>query len=57
MSNMPVSSSHVLTSEERWSRWEQRGRDRDRRFMRRAHWMLWSAAGLAAVLLMIAALL
>jgi hypothetical protein len=53
MSNMPVSSSHVLTSEERWSRWEQRGRDR--RFMRRAHWMLWSAAGLAAVLLLAAA--
>ena len=37
----------LLPSEERWLRWEQRGRDNDTRFARRVR----HAIGLAAVLL------
>jgi hypothetical protein len=53
-----VSSSHPeeLTSEERWRRWEQRGRDNDARFLRRARMVLTAvvtiAAGVVFVLLL-----
>jgi hypothetical protein len=41
---IPSISPEVLTSEERWRRWEQRGRDNDARFMRRARWVFWSTS-------------
>jgi len=47
MSNPLSHGSEVLTSSDRWRRWEQRGRDRDALFMRRARWLSWCA--LAAV--------
>ncbi len=52
MSAVPSSIPEVLTSEERWSRWEQRGHDRDARFMRRAKRVL--SAGLIAAIIIFA---
>ena len=50
---MTISSSDIesLTREERWRRWEQRGRDNDARLMRRARGALWAAALVAIALL------
>ena len=46
------SEPELLTSEERWRRWEQRGRDNDARFMRQARRLLWSGAiGMAFVVI------
>ena len=44
-----VSPSHPeeLTSEERWRRWEQRGRDNDARLLRRARMVLTAVVTLA----------
>jgi hypothetical protein len=47
MSSGPVPNPEVLTSEERWRRWQQRGRDDDARFMRQVRQMIWS--GLVAL--------
>jgi hypothetical protein len=47
MANDPVLNPEVLTSEERWRRWEQRGHDNDARFMRYVRRMFWS--GLVAM--------
>jgi hypothetical protein len=52
MSKVPTSVPQVLTSAERWSCGEQRGREDDARFVWRVDRMLWLAAGLAAVLLL-----
>jgi len=46
MSDLPLATA-VLSSEERWNRWEQRGRDSDARFMRQARWLLSAAITLA----------
>ena len=43
----PVLNPEVLTSAERWRRWEQRGRDTDARFMRNVRRIFWS--GLVAM--------
>jgi hypothetical protein len=37
----PSVNTQVLTSEERWRRWEQRGMDNDAEFLRRAQRFLW----------------
>ena len=37
-----VLTPEVLTSQERWRRWEDRGRDNDARFMRQVRRMFWS---------------
>ncbi len=41
MAIIPPGNSEVLTSEERWRRWEQRGRDNDARFMRQVRRLFW----------------
>jgi hypothetical protein len=43
MSTTRASNPDLSTSEERWRRWEQRGRDNDARFMRRAQRAFFSA--------------
>ena len=52
-SSSSSSSSNIesLTREERWLRWEQRGRDNDARLMRRVRRALWAAALVAIALL------
>ena len=40
----PHLEADVLTSAERWQRWEARGQANDARFMRRAHRLFWLAA-------------
>jgi hypothetical protein len=52
---MALSSSvipEILTSAERWRRWEQRGLDNDARFMRQVRRVGWSAVVVGAVLLL-----
>jgi hypothetical protein len=44
VSSVHSDSPEVVTSEERWRRWDQRGRNYDARFMRRARRELSSAA-------------
>jgi hypothetical protein len=44
----------VLTSEERWRRWEQRGRDDDARFMDHVRRGFWSAVIVLTVILVLA---
>jgi hypothetical protein len=46
------STPEILTSEERWRRWEQRGRDNDARFMRLVRRSFWSAIVLGTLLLL-----
>ena len=43
MSSIPPATVELLSSEERWRRWGQRGRDNDLRFMLRARRLLWLA--------------
>ena len=38
----PSVNTRVLTSEQRWRRWEQRGMDNDAQFLRRAQRFLWA---------------
>ena len=38
----PSVNTQVLTSEQRWRRWEQRGMDSDAQFLRRAQRFLWA---------------
>ena len=47
----PVLNPDVLTSQERWHRWEQRGRDNDERFMLQARRLFWSGVVVTAVLM------
>jgi hypothetical protein len=48
-----LSATDVLTSEERWQRWRQRGRDSDARFKRRVRTVfVWIVLVLAAGLLL-----
>jgi hypothetical protein len=49
----PVLSPAVLTSAERWRRWEQRGKDHDARFMRNVRRMVWSAVVTITLVLVI----
>jgi nicotinamide riboside transporter PnuC len=42
----------ILTSAERWRRWEQHGLDNDARFMRQVRSVGWSAVVVGAVLLL-----
>jgi len=41
----------TLTSEERWRRWEQRGRDNDAQLTRRMRRVLWSGVVMATAVL------
>lgn len=46
-----VLTPEVLTSQERWRRWEERGRDNDVRFMRQVRRMFWSGVVVMTVIL------
>ena len=48
-----VLNPEILTSEERWQRWEQRGHDNDARFMRNARRMFWSGVVATTVVLVV----
>ena len=52
MSALHSSHSAVLTSDERWRRWEQRGFDNQIRFRRRVFRFLWTPVMLLTVLLL-----
>ena len=41
----------VPTSEERWRRWDQRGRDGDAALVRRMRWIVWLGVALATAAL------
>ena len=50
---MALSSSvipEILTSGERWRRWEQRGLDNDARYMRQVRRVCWSVVVVGAIL-------
>jgi hypothetical protein len=49
----PVLNPEVLTLEERWRRWEQRGHDNDARFRSDVRHMLWSGLVAMTVVLVI----
>ncbi len=51
MAPNPSPTPEVLSSDERWRRWEQRGRDNDARFMRRVSRMCWSGVFVATAVL------
>jgi hypothetical protein len=50
MVTTPSSQPEVLTSEERWRRWEERGQESDARSMRQVRRLFWSTVVAAAVL-------
>lgn len=56
MADSPFLNPEALTSDERWRRWEQRGRTNDARFMRRARQMFWSGAVVVAGALLLSLL-
>ena len=49
----PVLNPQVLTSEERWQRWQQRGHDSDVQFRRNVRRMFWSGVVAMTVVLVI----
>ena len=49
----PVLNSEALSSQERWLRWEQRGRAHDERFMRRVRHLFWSTFVVATAVLIL----
>jgi nicotinamide riboside transporter PnuC len=50
---LPTSSvePELLTSVERWRRWEQRGQDNDARLMRRMRYLFWTSVVVMAAVL------
>lgn len=49
----PSPNPEVLTSEERWRRWEERGRGNDARFMRQMRRVFWAGVVAMTVVLVI----
>jgi hypothetical protein len=53
MAGVQLSNTEVLTFDERWRRWQQRGRDRDARLRLRMRRLLLVAGLVAAVVFLI----